>query len=78
MIEIFLLLLTIIVIFSISILIYTIIKNREGFTNINDTKDIKEARLKLNLEKNLINYQKGSKGFDGEKGKSRTTTSTSR
>ena len=69
MIEIFLLLLTIIVIFSISILIYTIIKNREGFTNINDTKDIKEARLKLNLEKNLINYQKGSKGFDGEKGK---------
>ena len=69
MIEIFLLVLTIIVIFSISILIYTIIKNREGFTNINDTKDIKEARLKLNLEKNLINYQKGSKGFDGEKGK---------
>lgn len=69
MIEIFLLLLTIIVIFSISILIYTIIKNKEGFTNIDDTKDIKEARLKLNLENNLINYQKGSKGFDGEKGK---------
>ena len=68
MIEIFLLLLTIIVIFSISILIYTIIKNKEGFINIDDTKDIKEARLKLNLEKNLINYQKGSKGFNGEKG----------
>jgi len=69
MIDIFLLLLTIIVIFSISILIYTIINNKEGFTNIYDTKDIKEARLKLNLEKNLINYQKGSKGFNGEKGK---------
>tara|TARA_B110001450_G_scaffold48044_1_gene44743 strand:- start:104 stop:2275 length:2172 start_codon:yes stop_codon:yes gene_type:complete len=68
MIDNFLLLLTIIVIFSISILIYTIINNKEGFTNIDDTKDIKEARLKLNLEKNLINYQKGSKGFNGEKG----------
>ena len=69
MIEYFLLLLIIIVIFSISILIYTIINNKEGFRNIDDTKDIKEARLKLNLEKNLINYQKGSKGFDGEQGK---------
>ena len=69
MIENFLLLLTIIVIFSISILIYKIINNKEGFINIDDTKDIKEARLKLNLEKNLINYQKGSKGFNGEKGK---------
>tara|TARA_B110000008_G_scaffold276216_1_gene315100 strand:- start:1072 stop:3240 length:2169 start_codon:yes stop_codon:yes gene_type:complete len=69
MIEIFLLVLTIIVIFSISILIYKIIKNKEGFINLDDTKDIKEARLKLNLENNLINYQKGSKGFDGEKGK---------
>ena len=68
MIENFLLLLTIIVIFSISILIYKIINNKECFINIDDTKDIKEARLKLNLEKNLINYQKGSKGFNGEKG----------
>ena len=69
MIEIILLLLTIILIFSISILIYKIIKNKEGFTNIDDTKDIKEARLKLNLTNNLINYQKGSKGFTGEKGR---------
>lgn len=68
MIDNFLLLLTIIVIFSISILIYIILNNKEGFGNINDTKDIKEARLKLNLEGDLINYQKGPKGFDGKKG----------
>ena len=68
MIDNFLLLLTIIVIFSISILIYIILNNKEGFKNINDTKDIKEARLKLNLEGDLINYQKGPRGFDGEKG----------
>lgn len=69
MIDNFLLLLTIIVIFIISILIYIIINNKEGFKNVNNTKDIREARLKLNLESDLINYQKGSKGFDGKKGK---------
>jgi hypothetical protein len=69
MIDNFLLLLTIIVIFIISILIYIIINNKEGFKNINDAKDIREARLKLNLEEDLIDYQKGTKGFDGKKGK---------
>ena len=39
----FLLLLTIIVIFSISILIYIIINNKEGFKNIDDTKDNKKT-----------------------------------
>jgi len=68
MIDNFLLLLTIIVIFSISILIYIILNNKEGFENIDDTKDIKEARLKLNLESDLINYQKGPRGVDGKKG----------
>ena len=59
----FLLLLTIIVIFSISILIYIIINNKEGFKNIDDTKDNKKTGLNLNLEDDLINYQKESKKF---------------
>ena len=69
MIDHFLLLLTLIVIFSISILIYKILNNKESFKNINDTIDIKEARLKLDLEDNQINYLKGTKGYKGEKGK---------
>ena len=60
MIDHFLLLLTLIVIFSISILIYKILNNKESFKNINDTIDIKEARLKLDLEDNQINYLKNS------------------
>ena len=46
----FLLLLTIIVIFSISILIYIIINNKEGFKNIDDSKDNKK-RIELKFRR---------------------------
>ena len=66
MIDILLLFLTIIIILIITSLIYLIVKKKETF--INETKEVKEAILKLDLQDNLINYEKGSKGYDGEKG----------
>lgn len=58
----------VIVIGIILFIIYKITINKESFSNVFDTKDIIEARKKLDLETNLINYQKGPKGYTGEVG----------
>lgn len=51
----------------ILIIFYLNVKKKDTF--ITEITDIQEARKKLNFQYNLIGYQKGTPGYDGEKGK---------
>ena len=60
-------LLFIIILFFIFLIIYNI-RNREKFISVDNIKNIKDAKIKLNLGENNIPEEKGSPGIGGEKG----------
>lgn len=60
-------LLFIIILFFIFLIIYNI-RNREKFISVDNIKNIKDAKIKLNLGENNVPEEKGSPGIGGEKG----------